>query len=485
MAVMPWLKEKLQLGIDGLASPFVNCWHWFAHHINVWGAAWQHQKNQPAINLAKGDELEFLPAVLEVHETPASPAGRSTVWAIMTLFVLAVIWAVFGKIDIVAIANGKIIPSNHSKRIQPLEAGVVNAIHVEEGQKVKKGDVLIELDNTVTEADVGRLSHERMLVEMDAARLRALINNKKIIPSKNVSNEVSQIQYKILADQVEEYNARMAAAKLLVKQRRAALKGVEENIKYLSEAVPLLKERVDSIKKMLEKKFVSRMSYLEVQDDYLEKAQQLAAYKKQLIQSKAALDEAIKQNIASIAEINKINRIELANAEAKEKLLSQEIIKANSRTENQRLVSPIDGVVQQLAVHTIGGVVTPAQELMVIVPEENRYQIEAWVENKDIGFVNLDQKVEIKIEAFPFTKYGTIDGQVLTLSKDAIPLENVGYVYSAQISMAKSVINVGSKLVNLAPGMNVTVEVKTGKRRVIEFFLSPLLRGINETARER
>jgi hemolysin D len=135
-------------------------------------------------------------------------------------------------------------------------------------------------------------------------------------------------------------------------------------------------------------------------------------------------------------------------------------------------------------VHTVGGVVTPAQELMVIVPEEDSLDIEAWVENKDIGFVSEGHRAEIKVEAFPFTRYGTIDGEITTLSKAAVPMDKIGAVYAARVSMAKSDIRVENKQVQLSPGMNVTVEIKTGTRRLIEYFLSPLLRGFNESVRE-
>ena len=151
----------------------------------------------------------------------------------------------------------------------------------------------------------------------------------------------------------------------------------------------------------------------------------------------------------------------------------------------QTLTAPIDGVVQQLSVHTIGGVVTPAQQLMVIAPKEGQLEIEAWIENKDIGFVKEGQAAEIKVEAFPFTKYGVIDGKLLHVSHDAVPLDKVGYVYSARVDMEQTSIDVGDKQIRLSPGMNVAVEVRTGQRRVIEYFLSPILRGFKETARER
>lgn len=488
---MPWPRSikvlnKLQdLLHTYLVRPLQQFWYGLEHHITVWKAAWRHQNDQPKLNLPKGDEFEFLPAVLEVQETPASPLGRAIVWVIVSLFVLTVIWASFGKIDIVAVAQGKIIPSDHSKMIQPLEAGVVRVIHVKEGQRVNKGDVLIELDATITGADQERLIHEQLIAETDAARIRAIINGKHLIAPKGIDKAVLRIQRKMLKDQQDEFKARVEVAKLLIEQRLAAVSTTEENIKYLTEALPLLKERAGSAKNMADKKFLSRTQYLEVMEKYLDKAQQLAAYKQQLTQTTAALNEAKKQYQTITSEIDKNNHTELANAEAKAKSLSKEVIKAISRTGNQSLTAPIDGVVQQLAIHTIGGVVTPAQQLMMIIPEEDNYEVEAWVENKDIGFVDPKQIVEIKVEAFPFTKYGTIDGAVLHLSKDSVPLENVGYVYAARVSMAKSVMQVGNKVVKLSPGMNVSVEVKTGKRRVIEFFLSPLLRGVNETARER
>lgn len=482
MPLLDNLKDKFQ---THLVLPIKQFWYGLSHHTSVWKIAWRQQNEQPKLNLPKGDEFEFLPAVLEVQETPASPVGRAIVWSIVLLFTLTIIWASFGKIDIVTVAQGKIIPSDHSKMIQPLEAGVVRVIHVREGQRVKKGDVLIELDATITKADQERLHHEKIIAEMDAARLRAVINGAKLTAPKNVDAELLSIQNKMLKDQKEEYKARTEVAKLMIEQRQAALSITKENIKYLTESLPLLKERADSAKKMADKKYLSRTQYLEVKEKYLEKAQELAAYKQQLIQAKAALNEAKKHYKTITSEINKINHTELANAEAKAKSLSKEVVKATNRRGNQRLTAPINGVVQQLAIHTIGGVVTPAQQLMMIIPDEDNYEVEAWVENKDIGFVDPNQKVEIKVEAFPFTKYGTIDGEVLHLSKDSVPLENVGYVYAARVSMEKSIMHVGNKLVNLTPGMNVSVEIKTGKRRVIEFFLSPLLRGINETAKER
>ena len=455
-------------------------------YLQLWRIAWQAREASPDKKTAKGKELEFLPAVLEIEETPASPLGRAIAMVITLLFVLAVIWASVGKIDIIAIAQGKIIPSSHSKIIQPLETGVISRIHVHEGQYVNKGDSLVDMDSTSSRADTGRLDNELKAAQIEVARLRALLAGKSefIIPD-GANEQTFLLQNRLLKDQQREYTSRIASAKLQIDQRQAALELAQVNIKHLTETVALLDERSKAMREMLTDKYVSRMKYLELEEQRLEKVQALAGEKKKRLQGKAALAEAGKQLETIRSEFDKTNRAQLSEAQNRIRSLSQELVKARSRTGYQHLVSPIDGIVQQLEVHTVGGVVTPAQQLMIVVPREDKLEIEAWVQNKDIGFVDPEQDVEIKVEAFPFTRYGLIEGKVITLSKDAVPLENVGYVYAAHVSMARSSINTGNKVVELSPGMNVTVEVKTGKRRVIEFILSPLLRGIQETARER
>lgn len=455
-------------------------------YLHIWHIAWQAREPLADKNKAKGKELEFLPAVLEIEDTPASPLGRTMALVIMLLFVLAVAWAALGKIDIIAVAQGKIIPSSHSKTIQPLEAGVINRIYVHEDQYVNKGDPLVDMDSTSSRAETGRLENELKAAQVEAARLRALLAGKsEFTDPGGVSKPMLLLQSRLLKDQLREHQARMAGARLLVKERQAAMEMAQVNIENLTKSVALLEERRHAIHEMLAKKYVSRMKYLEIEQQRLEKVQALAAEKKKRQQDKAALDEAGKQRETTRSEFNKTIRKQLSDAEKRIRSQSQELIKARNRTTWQHLVSPIDGIVQQLAVHTVGGVVTPAEQLMMVVPRQDQLEIEAWVQNKDIGFVNPGQDVEIKVEAFPFTRYGLIAGKIVSLSKDAVPLKDVGYVYAARVSMARTTINVGNKVIELSPGMNVSVEVKTGKRRVLEFILSPLLRGIQETAHER
>ncbi|MEW6248925.1 MAG: HlyD family type I secretion periplasmic adaptor subunit, partial [Nitrospirota bacterium] len=238
--------------------------------------------------------------------------------------------------------------------------------------------------------------------------------------------------------------------------------------------VPIEAERAAAYKQLLEHQFVSKMDYLQVEEQRIDKAQELAWQRKKLVQDRAAFAEAEQSYRAFVSEFQQTKQAELSATETKARSLAQEVVKAEQRTDWQRLVSPIDGVVQQLAVHTLGGVVTPAQPLMVIVPLDHPVEVEAQVENKDVGFVKEGQPVEIKVETFPFTLYGTIPGKVLSVSDDAAQVEKVGLVYPARVSLDRATIQVDGRQVNLSPGMAVTVEIKTGRRRVIEYLLSPL-----------
>jgi len=455
-------------------------------HLTVWRAAWREQRAGLPGAVPAGKAVEFLPAVLEIQETPPSPIGRAIVWTIMAVFAAAVTWACLGWIDIVAVAQGKIIPSGYSKVIQPFETGVVAGIHVQDGQKVEKGQVLIELDTTLNRADRDRAANEYQAAQVEAARLKALIaGQSSLVPPAVADAKYVALQQRLLQDQLAEYQARTEAAQHLIDQRRAALEGTKENIRRLVATVPMDVERAATLKQLAEHQAATRMDYLQAEEQRIDKTQELAGQKKKLLQDRAALAESEETYRAFVSEFQQTKQTELAAIETKAASLAQEVVKTGQRTELQKLLSPIDGVVQQLAVHTVGGVVTPAQQLLIVVPQDHPVEVEAQVENKDVGFVKDSQPVEMKIETFPFTLYGTIPGQVLSVSDDAVPLEKGGLVYTARVSMDRATIQVQGKQVNLSPGMAVSVEIKTGERRIIEYLLSPLLKSVKESLRER
>ena len=457
-----------------------------ARHWTVWKAAWQAESNRQVGAVPTGRSAEFLPAVLEIQQAPPSPIGRAILWTILAVFTSGVLWATFGWIDIVATAQGKIIPSGYSKTIQPYETGVIAAIHVQDGQTVKKGDVLIELDPTINRADHDRAVNEYQAARVEALRLRALIaGNDTFDAPADVDRSYVRLQQQLLRDQLAEYRAKVAAAQHLVDQRQAALGQTQENILRLEATVPMEAERAAAYKRLLEHEAVTKMDFLQAEGQRIDKTQELAGQKKKLQQDMSALAEADKHYRAMISEFQQSKQAELSSLETKAASLVQDVTKAGQKTDLQRLAAPIDGVVQQLAVHTVGGVVTPAQPVLIVVSQEHPVEVEAQVENKDVGFVHEGQPVEIKVETFPFTLYGTIPGRVLTVSDDAAPIEKVGLVYPTRVSMDRGTMQVEGKQVHLTPGMAVTVEIKTGQRRVIEYLLSPLLKSVKESLRER
>jgi len=465
-----------------------------ARHWTVWKAAWQAENagkgsgtlGAGCLTPSSARATEFLPAVLEIQQAPPSPIGRAILWTILAVFTAGAVWATFGWIDIVATAQGKIIPSGYSKTIQPYETGVIASIHVQDGQTVKKGDVLIELDPTLNRADRDRAVNEYRAAKVEAARLRALIAGRSTFEAPGDSDPAYVVlQQQLLRDQLAEYQAKVAAAQHLVDQRKAALDQTRENIIRLEATVPMEAERAAAYKRLLEHEAVTKMDFLQAEGQRIDKTQELAGQKKKLQQDMAALAEADKHYRAMISEFQQSKQVELSAAETKAASLAQDVTKAGQKADLQRLTTPIDGVVQQLAVHTVGGVVTPAQPLLIVVPQEHPVEVEAQVENKDVGFVSEGQLVEIKVEAFPFTLYGTIPGRVLTVSGDAAPIEKVGLVYPTRVSMDRGTIQVEGKQVHLTSGMAVTVEIKTGQRRVIEYLLSPLLKSVQESLRER
>jgi hemolysin D len=369
-----------------------------------------------------GYETAFLPAALEVMETPPSPTGRAIAASILAFFCLAIGWAVWGSVDIVATAPGKIIPSGRTKIIQPFETGVVSAIHVKDGQSVKTGEVLIALDPAMNEADV---EHSK--------------------------------------------------AELL--QKQAERDTIAATIRKLEATIPVLEQKVSVRKYLYDKALGSKLIYLTDYHELLGEQHDLVIQKGRYREADAAVAAA-----------------------------AQAVVKAERRTKLQMLTSPVDGVVQQLAVHTVGGVVTPAQSLLVVVPADTHLEIEATVSNRDIGFVRVGQEAEIKIDTFNFTRYGLLHGHVMSISRDAIardqPQDRSGnkasgsessasepkgqeLVYAARVSLDRTQMQVEGNLVNLSPGMAVTVEIKTGSRKIISYLLSPLVRHRQEVLRER
>ncbi len=462
----------------------------FKRYTAAWRFAWQHRKEMEPVERLP-HEAQFLPAALSLQETPVSPAPRVAMWMLIGFLVLTLVWASFGRIDVVATAQGKIVPSDRTKTIQPFEAATVKAILVSDGQAVKAGDVLVELDPTSAKADLervrGELSAARLQVARGQAVLAALDAGQAPVLERpaNVSEERYQQAQRLLIGQIDEYQAKQNRIDAELSKREAETRSVHALVTKLENTLPIATQRAQNYRNMVDKNFVSRHGYLEREQLRIEQTADLANQRSRLQEINAAMRETTSQRAALNAETRRINLDSIGEGEQKAAAMEQELLKAEARNQLTRLTSSVDGTVQQLAVHTVGGVVTPAQVLMLVVPHDAALEVEAFLENKDIGFVYPQQAAEIKVETFQYTKYGTIHAQVSSVSRDAINDEKRGLIYSTRLKMEKSTVQVDGVPVNLTPGMAVAVEVKTGKRRVIEYFLAPLMRHANESLRER
>jgi hemolysin D len=434
------------------------------------------------------------------------------------VFASALAWASVGEVDIIASAHGKIVPSGRTKLIQPFETSVVRAIHVMDGQVVKAGDVLIELDTTINEAESDHLRGDLTSARLDVARLRAALSDAEdpltaFHPPADASPELIATQRRFLVDQVQQQRSKIAALDGQAAQKDAERASIEATITKLQTVIPIIQQRVDIRETLYNHETGSKWNYLEILQSLTEQKQELNVQQSKLREAEAAL-AAIKQTRAqTIAEFGTKTSGDLAEAERKAQGFAHDLIKSEEKTRLQVLTAPVDGVVQQLAVHTIGGVVTPAQALMVVVPQDSHLEIEAMVSNRDIGFVHAGQTAEIKVDTFPFTRYGLLHGKVLSLSEDAIShdqqqggggkqggsagsgqdtseggsSETKGQEssYSARVSLDRTRMTVDDRQVNLSPGMAVTVEIKTGARRIISYLISPLVRYGHDSLHER
>ena len=459
------------------------------HHVDVWKESYRQQKEIEKKSF-KVEEADFLPAALEILEKPSSPIGRWMIRLIIAFFTIALLWSYFGKVDEVATAQGKVTPLGDIKVIQSAQLGVVRNILVSNGQRVKAGENLIELDTTITLADTERARRELQVAYVSKARYEAILigvagNDPEFIAPIGASESVIRMQELLIESELQEYQASLETYRQQKIEREADEKVVLQEIIKLEQTLPLLREQVSARADLLEKGLTPRFQFLEYKERLVGQESDLDIQRDQLTKVRASIIGADKQINQLEQEFLKTTYANLAKAEDQIVALTHELTKASKIQDLQILKAPVDGEIQQLAVHTIGGVVNAGDPLMVIVPDERILTVEANVLNKDIGFVNEGQPVEVKFEAFPFTKYGVIHGEVLSIAQNAVADENLGLVYPARVSLDAATIAVNGKEVNISPGMAVTAEVKTNQKRLIEFILSPLLRYKDESLRER
>ncbi|RQP23372.1 HlyD family type I secretion periplasmic adaptor subunit [Piscinibacter terrae] len=449
----------------------------------VFKAAWamRHELTGPK---RMADEVAFLPAALSLQETPSHPAPRRATWVICALFVIALTWAIFGQIDIVAVAPGRIVVSDSSKTVQPLESGVVKRVLVKDGDLVQAGQVLIELDATNASADKASVQEQWAAAVSEERRTTALMESLRTGRPPGLSGTDAPTQAQ-LSSEYQDITAKLAKLGAEQARRSAETATVRETIAKLEATLPIAQQREADFKRLTEQGFMSSHAGQDRTRERIEQERDLATQRARLLEAQAAAKETENAKASYLAETQRQLNERQAQARSKREQLAQERSKTEQRSRLTQLTAPVTGTVQQLAIHTEGGVVTPAQVLMVVVPKDAQVTAEVIVDNRDIGFVNAGQSVQVKLETFPYTRYGTIEAKVDSVTADAVNDEKRGAIFPATLRLAKGDIDVDGKRIRISPGMNVTAEVKTGKRRVIDYLLSPIERATSESLKER
>lgn len=477
----------------------LSAWRAFGgRHAQVWGHAWAQRHRMP-VDQFSADEAAFLPAALSLRETPLSPVPRVTVYLLLGFAAITFLWSVFGRLDVVVVAQGRVVGGERSKTIAALETAQVARIAVQDGQVVRAGDVLIDLDSTASAADVARLESAWQASTAAALRQRVVLASWlggdaptqgglwERLASGLSPQRLAEVR-QLAQGQLGEIRARQARLMSDVERRNTEIHTAQLGIERLEIAKPWVQQASEDYAAMAQGGHVARHAADERKQRLADHEAELMLQRARLMEARAGLTEARAQSQAFAAETRRTLLEAEEEAQSRARELAEELSKARGRNRQMSLRAPVDGVVQQLSVYTVGGVVTAGTPLMVVVPHQTGLLVEASIDNKDIGFIHPGQLAAVKVETFAYTKYGLIEGQVLHTSADAVSDDKRGLIYAVQISLPQSsLVNPGGggERLALGPGMAVSVEIKTGSRRVIEYFLSPLLQHGQESLRER
>ncbi|MFZ2106937.1 MAG: HlyD family type I secretion periplasmic adaptor subunit [Roseiarcus sp.] len=473
--------------------------------------------NRPPAPRRRRADNAFLAPALEILETPPSPVRVALIWIICALAAASIAWAYFGRIDIIAVAQGKFQPTGRVKVIEPLETGKVAALHVVNGSRVAAGDVLVEFDRSSAEADAqsaraglasSRAEAARRSAALAAAKARAFDPIPAISWPDETPPALRAREQRVLAADLGQVAAALASFEAQCAQKQAERDQLLLTIATQKNLVATLQQRVDMRTQLVTMNAGAKAAVIDATETLQYQITQLAIQQGQLASASRALDVFDKDMQKTIEAFLADNAEKLSEAERQAEELEQKLAKAEAAIEHLTLKAPISGTVQASALTTIGQVVSSGQEIMRIVPEDAGLEIEVYVLNKDIGFVKPGQEAVVKVESFPFTQYGTILAHVTRVARDAIPEpeanQNEGdparaaasstfagaqrtqnLVFPVMLEPEAAAIGVDGRRAPLTSGMAATVEIKTGARRILEFIFSPLVEVVGVAMRER
>lgn len=427
-------------------------------------------------------QYEFLPSALEIIETPSSPFGRVIIWLTVALLAIALIWSCTGKIDVIATTQGKVIPMGSVKTIQPASQGIITSIRVSEGEQVKQGQLLIELDSSLATAEMKSVEKSLATARLERDIMKKTLAGEDITELVNQADIPDDTKQDLLHLADSKASAAQIRRQLLasgVSQARSQLSSEQQAQQTLEDNIQSGRVREQDLRNQIAQASGLQKSALEAQLNEL--SQQLTglettltSQKQRVTQAQSGIDQA-SGNLSSFnAENTATTSSSVIDQDKRIAELEDAYTKAKKAIDQLSIKAPVDGTILSLSSNTIGGVVTAAQPLIVIVPKDTPLIVEATLQNKDVGFVKVGQKVAVKVDTYSFQRYGYLNGTVKSISPDAFDDEKQGSVYKMKITLDDTRTS-KENTIEVSPGMSVTPEITTDRRRIIEFFLDPLV----------
>ncbi len=419
--------------------------------------------------LQKGDDSsEFLPLLAEIENTPLNPLGRTMFWIIVLLISFTILWLYFGKADIVVSARGKVIPDGEIKILQPLDTGVIENILVKEGDFVRKGQILIEIDSSETTPEIEALQKNLQYIKTENERLNSVADNKQY------NNPEAITQQKLYESSLNDLKNQLSAKDMEIEQINAQLNSTNSEIKNYEHLLKTGKEKEQRMYNVID--IIAYSEFEKVRSENFTFSTNISTLKQKLNELSFKKQQILQEKNYLISNFKTQNLSQLSENEKREVSMISDIDKLKFKKQKQSITAPVDGYINTLLVHTIGGVVTPAKEILSIVPINTPLTLKVNVLNKDIGFVKQGMPVQIKIDTFDFQKYGMIEGIVTKIPKDSIEDKDLGLIYEVLITPLTTSLDIDGSEQKISSGMSLSAEIKVGKRRIIEFFIYPIIK---------
>jgi len=448
------------------------------------------------------EAMDFAPGLLSIQESPPARLPRVAMYTVMALFAILVLWSTFGKLDIVAVADGKLVPNTYLKIVQPADSGVVKEILVKEGEAVKAGQVLMRMDTTLSESDLKALTADYQNKKIALRRIDAQLSGTPFVQRADEPAELFRQVYAQYVANRQAYDTALAGERATLEKAKNDLTAAIEVKKKLVETLPHYRAQEAAYEKLSREGFAGKLMYTDKQRERIEKEQDLLAQEATIGSAQSVIEQEQKKIAQITADYRRQLQTERVDTASQAEKAKEELAKQEHRNEYLELRAPQDGIVKDLATHTIGTVTSPGTILMTLVPENETLRAEVWVKNDDIGFVREKQPVKIKLATFTFQKYGMLDGEVAQVSADATDQSSGSdsrtgatqgqsrsaaepLVYKTLVDLKSQFLEADGEKYHLAPGMQVSAEINLGTRTVLEYLLSPVSKAFNEAGRER